>query len=282
MADKVLKIESITELQECQVRGGLNPRQVAEYRDLIDSGVEMDSIDVFCDPTDSSSPNWVSDGFHRLAAYKQAGRDRIPCQIHEGNLSAALEFALSKNSRHGAAVTNAQKRQMVKMALADTRIRRLSDKRIARMCGVSASFVGQMRSGKADKPAKERQAKSGNPQAPSSEPVRREDPEPRVAAEPATKPVVTQERNPAVAPTKVETLDEKMKTITDWIKAGYIDLPAIVSAAETKKHRLVIVPKKDLMLVIAAEGVEVRQYPLAKLEMVDGKIQVELKEGTVI
>lgn len=289
MADKMMKLADISALPEVQVRGGLNSAQVAELRDLLDGGVDLDPLDVFHNPADPESPNILSDGFHRKAAYEQSGREKAPVTLHEGGMSEALEFAM-KNCRHGNPMTNAGKRSAVKMALADIRIKRMSDKRIAKMCGVSASLVADARSGKLDKPAKERkprEAKASSTPAPQAEPAQRYEPGPTASRSTggsgqALAPVVTHERTPASEPNKVDTIDEKLKAIESWLKAGYLDLPAIVSCAETKKHRLIMIPKKDLCFVIATEGQPLREYKIEKLDMVEGKIQVELKEGELL
>lgn len=284
MADKMMKLADISALPEVQVRGGLNPNQVAELRDLLDGGVDLDPLDIFHDPADPESPNILSDGFHRKAAYEQSGREKAPVVMHEGGISDALEFAM-KNCHHGNPMTNAGKRSAVKMAIADTRIKRMSDKRIAKMCGVSASLVADVRSGKLDKPAKQPKPKT-EPVTPP-EPVQRHEPAPAPpkssgGSGPALAPVVNHERTPAPEPNKVDTFDEKMKAIGGWLRAGYLDLPAIVSCSDTKTHRLIMIPKKDLCFVIAAEGQPLREYKIEKLDMVNGKIQVELQEGEPI
>lgn len=281
MAERMLKLVQITMLPELQVRGMLNEAAVAEYRDLLDGEVEMDAVTIFADPKDADSPFWLSDGFHRASAYAQAGRDKIPCVILEGNQSDALEFSLGRNMKHGLAVTNAQKRAAVKRALEDARIRRFADKKIAKMCGVSASLVGQIRSGKAEKEKKPRAAKAIVTETAATETkVHVPEPVSNGGAGPAATPVVAHERKPEnAAPTKVETFDDRMRTLALWVKQDYIDLPAIAAAAETKALRLLVVPKKKMELVFAEEGVTLRSVKLKKIEMVDGRIQVEMESG---
>lgn len=88
---------------------------------------------------------WLADGFHRVAAAKQAGLADIEAIVHDGGRREALLHAVGANARHGLRRTNADKRRAVEMMLADPEWCARSDNWIAGKCGVSHTFVGTVR-----------------------------------------------------------------------------------------------------------------------------------------
>ena len=55
---------------------------------------------------------WLADGFHRLAAFKDIGRDRIQAEVIEGTLEDALWRSFGANKTHGLPVTAKQKKKI--------------------------------------------------------------------------------------------------------------------------------------------------------------------------
>jgi hypothetical protein len=83
------------------------------------------------------------DGFHRVAAAHKRKFADILAEIHEGTMDDALTFALAQNQAHGLRRTNADKRHAAELAL--KRWPQSSDREIARKCGVSDPFIGEVR-----------------------------------------------------------------------------------------------------------------------------------------
>jgi hypothetical protein len=97
-----------------QVRVAMKPETVLDYAEAMASGIEFPPIVVFFDGLDS----WCGDGFHRKEGREKAGFADISCEVREGSLDDAKEFAASANTDHGLRRTNADKRHAVAMILA--------------------------------------------------------------------------------------------------------------------------------------------------------------------
>lgn len=124
-----------------QSRVSLNEATVAEYAELIADGVTLPDVVVFFDGSD----HWLADGFHRLHAYRKAGRASIPADVRDGMRRDAMLFSAGSNGDHGLRRTNDDKRRSVQMLLDDEDAREWSDQKIAKHCGVSVPFAGAVR-----------------------------------------------------------------------------------------------------------------------------------------
>lgn len=120
---------------------GLDPKKVDEYAQLYREGVQLPPVVVFYD----GETYWCADGHHRVAAAIAAELAEVDVQIHEGGKREALRVALGANATHGLARSNADKRNAVTIALVDEEWSKLSDREIAKMCGVSHTMVSNLR-----------------------------------------------------------------------------------------------------------------------------------------
>ena len=136
-----VKLASLILDPDCQPRVAIDSALVAEYREKLDDGVTFDNIDVY---TDGKS-FWCADGFHRVMAYRAAGRVQIPANIHEGEKRDAILHAVGANDNHGLRRSNADKRRAVEMLLDDEEWSKWSSNQIADQTGVSGAFVNKMR-----------------------------------------------------------------------------------------------------------------------------------------
>lgn len=138
---KTLNILAIRIDGETQARESINQEAVSEYADSIRSGVEFPPLVVFFD----GAEYWLADGFHRWHAHRAAGRASAQVDIRSGTRRDAVLFSLGANAAHGLRRTNADKRKAVSTLLKDEEWARWSDREIARVCGVGAPFVGDIR-----------------------------------------------------------------------------------------------------------------------------------------
>jgi hypothetical protein len=134
---------------EIQARVKLDEQVVAEYAELYRAGVELPPIRVVRDDHLTTLGGakvfryWPWDGFHRVAASRQAGRTTIQAEIRSGELEDAKWLALSANTTHGLRRTNEDKRRAVELALKMKP--KLSDRTIAKHCGVHHQMVATVR-----------------------------------------------------------------------------------------------------------------------------------------
>jgi len=131
-----------------QSRKELNQERVTEYSEMIKEGVEFPPITVFYDGSDY----WLSSGFHRYFASKQAGKVSMDCDVKEGTLTDALWFSLGSNN-HGLDKTAEDKRYMMQIIIDNPVWSKLSNNKIAAHIGVSNMTVGRIRKELDIKPA---------------------------------------------------------------------------------------------------------------------------------
>lgn len=141
-----LKLEEIRTDGGIQCRAELDPDTVAEYTVLVQQKVKFPPVDVFFD----SECYWLSEGFHRYAAHKAAPVTSIMCNIKPGTAFDAFQHAAGSNDTHGLRRTNEDKRHAVRLSLARKECEGWSDRRIAKMCGVTHPFVASIRSAEND------------------------------------------------------------------------------------------------------------------------------------
>jgi hypothetical protein len=139
MAD-LLSLERIR-TEGTQVRVALSETVIREYADALARGDEFPPIEVYYDET----AHWLADGFHRLQAAKQAGRDSIAATIHPGGQREALLHALGANDTHGHRRTDMDRRHAIELMLADPEWQAWSNREIARQCRVSEFLVRTVR-----------------------------------------------------------------------------------------------------------------------------------------
>ena len=135
------------ELNQIRTDGGTQPRGqinwgvVAEYALDMRDGVSFPSIVVFHDGRDY----WLADGYHRYHATEQAGQQSIEADVRQGTQQDAQWYSYAANKSHGLRRSNEDKRRAVEAALRHPMAAALSDREIARHCGVDHKTVGAHR-----------------------------------------------------------------------------------------------------------------------------------------
>lgn len=135
-------------LTDIRIDGGTQMRQqidnfaVDDYALAFTAGEDFPAVKVFHDGKD----NWLADGFHRWHAAKQAGLDKIKCDVEQGSLRDAILYAVGANRSNGMRRTNGDKRVCVMKLLHDTEWCKRSDRWIGEKCGVDHTTVAGYRS----------------------------------------------------------------------------------------------------------------------------------------
>ncbi len=137
---EMLPLDRIT-TEGTQARVALSETVIQEYAEALQQGDEFPPIEVYFDDT----TYWLSDGFHRVQAAKNAGRDTIAATIHQGGRREALLDALGANDTHGLRRTDADRRHAVHLMLADSEWQEWNNSEIARRCRVSEFLVRTVR-----------------------------------------------------------------------------------------------------------------------------------------
>lgn len=140
MKTETIKIADITMDPRTQSRVAISEEKVAEYHEIIEEIGDMDPISL----TSDGINYWPDNGFHRILAYKRAGREYIEAEVTPGTLEDAIRRSLSANSRHGMPRTNADRRKSVNTALDHPVWSKLPTREIGKMCDVSHVTVAKM------------------------------------------------------------------------------------------------------------------------------------------
>ena len=147
LAMKTVPTRTTTVIAELRLDGGTQPRAelnaliVDEYAEKMGADERFPAVTVF----DDGEVRWLADGFHRVAAAKQAGLTTIEADIVQGTRRDAVLYSVGVNATHGLPRTNADKRRAVRTLLTDREWAQWSDREIAIRCAVSHTFVATLR-----------------------------------------------------------------------------------------------------------------------------------------
>lgn len=138
---KVLNLGAIVLDPKLQSRTETNEQTIEDYADAIKLGDEFPPLLIYFDGTHY----WLVDGYHRYHAHKKAGKAGVTCEVVNDTFTNAILKAASVNTKHGMRRTYADKRKAVMTLLDDFEWKDWSNAEIARHCGVSPTFVANLR-----------------------------------------------------------------------------------------------------------------------------------------
>ncbi len=138
---KVLNLGAVVLDPRLQSRTETNEEVIEDYSEAIKRGDEFPPLLVYFDGTHY----WLVDGYHRYHAHKKAGKVGVACEVVNGTITEAILKAASVNSKHGMRRTYADKRKAVMTLLDDFVWSDWSNIKIAEHCGVSPTFVSNLR-----------------------------------------------------------------------------------------------------------------------------------------
>jgi ParB-like nuclease domain len=142
MSARSIPLADVVDDTAAQMRvAGINPGIVDEYARAMQEGAAFPAIIAFYD----GDAYHVADGFHRVAAARQAKLEEILAEVRDGSARDAVLAAAGANATHGIRRTNADKRHAIERLLADPEWGRWSDHEIARACHVDHKTVGRVR-----------------------------------------------------------------------------------------------------------------------------------------
>jgi hypothetical protein len=139
-------IETLS-IANIRLDGGTQPRAtidfeaVFDYMDAMVDGAQFPPVIVFYDGTSY----WLADGFHRVKATEQDGKEEIACDLRQGSLQDAQWYSFGANKTNGLRRTNQDKQRAVKSALQHPSGTVLSDGQLAKHLGVSDQMVRDYR-----------------------------------------------------------------------------------------------------------------------------------------
>ena len=141
-----IPIDSIRLDGDTQSRDGVKQDIVNEYADDMREGAIFPPVVIYDDEADK----WLSEGFHRLYAARQAGAQEIEAEVRQGTKRDAQLNSMRSNATHGARRTNADKRRAVEMAFRwlieeGRSLKSITDTEIAEMACVTNKTVGRIR-----------------------------------------------------------------------------------------------------------------------------------------
>ena len=140
----LINLDQIVIDDQLQQRVKLNHPVINEYATAYSQGIEFPPITVWKCIEDEYY--YLVDGFHRVAAAKQAGINKLPFLEKLGTYREALLFSLSVNATHGLRRSNADKHKVVLTVLNDRQWHQWSDRYIAKITNTSHPFVAKIRS----------------------------------------------------------------------------------------------------------------------------------------
>lgn len=170
-----LKLDQIIIDQGTQIRVAIDQKTVTEYAEAIMHKEVLPPLTVFSD----GIKYYLADGFHRYFAYKNTVTPEVEVDVQKGTLRNAIEYALGANSKHGLKRTNEDKKNAVIIALNDIEWGMLGLREIAKLCGVSHTYVSTIKEKMdAEKTVKKEKPKADpvvdTPKATKSEPAKAE------------------------------------------------------------------------------------------------------------
>jgi uncharacterized ParB-like nuclease family protein len=127
--------------QSTQTRASLNDTVIDEYAEALEQGIELPPIEVYFD----NETYWLADGFHRVKAAQQLGRDSIAANVHTGGQHEAIFHAVGANETHGLRRINAGRRKAVQLMLSDPEWSAWANTEIVRQCHVSEFLVRRVK-----------------------------------------------------------------------------------------------------------------------------------------
>ena len=136
---EVVSLDSLVTDAGTQVRSDIDDAVVDEYVQALLDGAQFPPLVVFR----VDGVHLLADGYHRVSAYRKAGRSETGADVYHGTREDALWFALGANRAHGQRLSGADKRRAIELAYRAWPD--LSQVRIAAQVGCAQQYVSEVR-----------------------------------------------------------------------------------------------------------------------------------------
>jgi len=136
-----IRIESIMRDGGTQQRE-LQPSVVAHYRELMDEGVEFPPIETVFD----GAYDYLVDGFHRVEAASQLGRETILARRRMGTRKDAVWASFAANKANGLPRKRGEVAAIVRKILTDPEWQGKTQQQVAEHVGCTQSWVSDVQS----------------------------------------------------------------------------------------------------------------------------------------
>lgn len=145
VTSKIQKIalSDIVADSKCQTRDSINEDFIDTLVELIKAKLPIkgDMPVVFHDGKDY----YLADGFTRLEAHKRAGHKKMECEVREGGLSQAIEYAHSEaNATHGQPLDDGAKKKKIEWHLQHEKWKFYTGQVIADRCGLTKRYANKV------------------------------------------------------------------------------------------------------------------------------------------
>lgn len=146
---EAVKLSDLRGTEEIRVRSKLRPESVDEY------GQHYNKLPPILCVRTPAGVIWRADGRHRCAAGARILAKTIQAYVVEGDLCDARVIAAMANAEHTAVkVSNADRRETVRMLISDPYLTELSSRELAEIAGCSHSLVNAIRGNPGYQPRK--------------------------------------------------------------------------------------------------------------------------------
>lgn len=144
----VIALAAIEATVKTQARAELNKEALADYTAAAKEAKAKGADSPFPDLIvfqDEDGNKWLADGFTRRKALMAADFTETKCEVKKGTQRDAMIYAFTANNEHGARLTTADKLHNLAMAMKDPELKALSSNALAKILGVSDTFVNKNR-----------------------------------------------------------------------------------------------------------------------------------------
>jgi ParB-like chromosome segregation protein Spo0J len=166
---KPMNLAALVLDEAMQSRVEINEDAVTEYAHDIEAGDVFPPVTVFF----SGVHYFLADGYHRYHAHKRAGKVSILCNVINGTRRDAIFYSTAVNAKHGMRRSYADRRKAVMTLLDDFEWSQKTNTEIAKHCGVSVSFVSNLRNSSGKMPDKIEYTTSGGEKMTKTKPAGR-------------------------------------------------------------------------------------------------------------
>jgi len=139
---KNIEIKKIHRDKEFFLRLGYSDDAVNRYMEMYEAGKTNPILVAKKEKTDGDKTEYILvDGFHRISASKNMGREFIDANIEEIKPEDIRQRALQENLKHGVALTKLERdMQIIKLAKTDNK----TERAIADTFGIGESRISQI------------------------------------------------------------------------------------------------------------------------------------------